>query len=119
MMVPLNVRRSTIAAHSLGSVKVFVQPEKDSFRGHRDGVVLLPLSQNLEEQLGAAAVQFHVSELVDHEEVDAAVAGDGASEVLLVRGFHELVHKPRGEGVFRPEPLLGRSFVCTKDASSG
>lgn len=30
MMVPLKVIRSTIAAQSLGSVKVFVQPEKDS-----------------------------------------------------------------------------------------
>ena len=30
MMVPLNVSRSTIAAQSLGSVNVFVQPESDS-----------------------------------------------------------------------------------------
>jgi hypothetical protein len=31
MMVPLNVSQSTIAAQSLGSVKVFAHPEKDSF----------------------------------------------------------------------------------------
>ncbi len=30
IMVPLNVSRSTIAAQSLGSVNVFVQPENDS-----------------------------------------------------------------------------------------
>jgi hypothetical protein len=30
MMVPLKVSRSTIATHSLRSVKVFVHPEKDS-----------------------------------------------------------------------------------------
>jgi hypothetical protein len=30
-MAPLNVTQSTIAAQSLGSVKVFVYPEKDSF----------------------------------------------------------------------------------------
>jgi hypothetical protein len=30
MMVPSKVSRSTIAAHSRGSVKVLVQPEKDS-----------------------------------------------------------------------------------------
>jgi hypothetical protein len=32
MMVPLKVRRSTMAAHRRGSVKVLVQPEKDSFQ---------------------------------------------------------------------------------------
>jgi extradiol dioxygenase family protein len=31
MMLAPKVRRSTIAAQSRGSVKVFVQPEKDSF----------------------------------------------------------------------------------------
>ena len=31
MMVPLKVRRSTIAAQRRGSVKVLVQPENDSF----------------------------------------------------------------------------------------
>lgn len=31
MMVPLKVRRSTIAAQSRGSVKVLVQPANDSF----------------------------------------------------------------------------------------
>ena|GEM_PF-4936819 len=30
MMLPANVKRSTMAAHSRGSVKVLVQPEKDS-----------------------------------------------------------------------------------------
>jgi hypothetical protein len=31
MMVPLRLSRSTIAAQSLESVNVFVQPEEDSF----------------------------------------------------------------------------------------
>ncbi len=31
MMVPLNVKRSTMAAQSRGSTKVLVQPENDSF----------------------------------------------------------------------------------------
>lgn len=31
VMVPLNVSRSTMAAHSRGSVNVFVQPPNDSF----------------------------------------------------------------------------------------
>jgi hypothetical protein len=35
MMVPLKVSRSTIAAQSLGSVKVLVQPLKDSSKGRR------------------------------------------------------------------------------------
>jgi hypothetical protein len=62
----------------------------------------------LEQNLGAAAVTFHVAELVDHEQIDAAVAGDGASEGLLVGGFDEFVHEPRRERVSDPEPLSPR-----------
>ncbi|RCG33370.1 hypothetical protein DQ384_01405 [Sphaerisporangium album] len=42
----------------------------------------------MKQQFGAASVQFHVAELVDAEEVDAAVAGDGLVELLCspVRG---------------------------------
>lgn len=86
MMAPLNVSLSTIAAHSLGSVKVLVQPEKDSLEG--DG---------------------------DAEQVDAAVAGDGLGEDFLVRGPDEFVHEPGGEGVFDPVALLGRGGAETDE----
>ena len=80
-----------MAAHRRGSVKVSVQPEKDWLEANRDGVLLLPLGQDLEEELGAAAVEFHIAELVDHEQVDATVAGDGLDEDLVVGGLDQLV----------------------------
>src|SRR5690348_4642981 len=39
----------------------------------RDAGLFLPLGQDLEEELGAAAVEFHVAELVDAEQVHAPV----------------------------------------------
>jgi hypothetical protein len=59
----------------------------------RDGGALFPFGEDLEQQLGAAAVEFHVSELVEAELVDASVAGDGARQVLVVGGFGKLVHQ--------------------------
>jgi hypothetical protein len=45
--------------------------------GDGDAVLLLPFGQDLKEEFGAVAVEFHVAEFVDAEQVDAAVAGDG------------------------------------------
>ena len=46
--------------------------------GDRDAGAFLAFGENLEEQFRAAAVEFEVAELVEAEQVDAAVAGDGA-----------------------------------------
>ena len=85
MMLPPKVSRSTMAAQSRGSVKVLVQPLKDSLEAIATLVVLLAFGEDLEQQLGAAAVEFHVAELVDAEQVDAAVAGDGLGELACRR----------------------------------
>ena len=50
--------------------------------GDRDGRFLLPLGEDLEQQLGPAAVQLEVSELVADEEIDAAVASDRLGRCL-------------------------------------
>ena len=107
MMLPPKVIRSTMAAHSRGSVKVLVQPLKTVVGGDGDARFLFPFRQNLEEQLGAAPVEFHVAELVDAEQVDAAVAGDGLGELLVVGGLDELVDQLGGQGVADPEPGHG------------
>ena len=60
----------------------------------------------MEEEFGSSLVEFHVAKLVDDEEIDTAVAGDGAGELHLVGGFDELVHEPRRERVFDSEPFL-------------
>ena len=80
MMLPSKVSRSTIAAQSRGSVKVLVQPAKDSLEAIATEALLLAFGEDLEEEFGAAAVEFHVAELVDAEQVDAAVAGDGLGQ---------------------------------------
>ena len=67
--------------------------------GDGDAGFLLPFGQDLEEELGAAAVEFHVAELVDAEQVDAAVAVDGLGELPVVGGLDELVDELGGEGV--------------------
>lgn len=107
-MMPLKVSRSTNATQSLGSVNVFVQPENDSFDAIVDRVVLLPFSEYLEEQFRAAPVEFHITEFIDHEQVDPAVAGDGPGEVLLIcigpdsRPIGEVAHLCRIRPVQQP-----------------
>jgi hypothetical protein len=54
-----------MAAQSRGSVKVLVQPTEGFVGGDGDAVVFLPFGEDLEQQLGAALVQFHVSQFVD------------------------------------------------------
>ena len=56
----------------------------------RDGVLLFAFREDLEEEFGAASVEFHVPELVDHEQVDPAVAGDGLGELFVVEGLDKL-----------------------------
>jgi hypothetical protein len=65
MMFPPKVRRSTMAAQSLGSVKVLVQASEAVVGGDRDAVLLFAFGEDLEKELGAAAVEFRVAEFVD------------------------------------------------------
>lgn len=79
MMVPSNVSRTMIAAQSLGSVYVFRPAGERLIRHNGDGVVLLPFGEDLKEEFGASAVEFHLAEFVDDQQIDAAVTGDGPS----------------------------------------
>ena len=45
----------------------------------------------MEEQLGAAPVEFGVSEFVEAAKVDAAVAGDGPGQLAVVGGLDGFV----------------------------
>ena len=75
--------------------------------GDRDGGLLLPFGQDLEQQFGAALVEFHVAELVEAEELDPAVAGDGAGQLTFVGGFDEFVDELRGQDVTDPVAVFG------------
>ncbi len=67
--------------------------------GDGDTGAFLAFGEDLEEQFGVAAVEFHVAELVEAEQVDAAVAGDGPGQLPVVGGFDEFVDQLRGQGV--------------------
>src|SRR3974377_293005 len=51
-----------------------------------DGGAFFALGEDLEQQFGAAPVQLEVAQLVQAEQVDPAVAGDGAGQGLVVGG---------------------------------
>src|SRR5580704_5100519 len=68
----------------------------------RDAGLFLPFGEDLEEELGAAAVEFHVAELVDAEQVDAAVADDGLGQLLVVGGPGQLVDELGGQRAADP-----------------
>ncbi len=102
MMLPPKVRRSTIAAHKRGSVKVLVQEPKLSLEAIATEFFSSLFRENLEQQFSAAAVQLHVTELVDAQQVYAAVAGDGLGQDLVVGGLDQLVDQLRGQGVLDP-----------------
>ena len=55
-------------------------------RRDRDRGAFLAFGEDLEQQLGAAAVELQVAQFVEAEQVDPAVAGDGAGEVFVVGG---------------------------------
>ena len=57
----------------------------------RYGGAFLALGEHLEQQFGAAPVQLEVTQLIQAQKVDAAVAGDGAGQGLVVGGLDELV----------------------------
>src|SRR5216683_7782816 len=75
--------------------------------GDRDGGAFLPLGEDLEQQLGAAAVELEVAQLVQAQQVDPAVAGDGPRQQLVVGGLDQLVDQRGGGDVFHPVAVLG------------
>src|SRR6516165_6937447 len=75
--------------------------------GDGDGGAFLALREDLEQQLGAAPVQLEVAQLVQAEQVDAAVAGDGAGQGLVVGGLDEFVDQRGGGDVADPVAGLG------------
>jgi hypothetical protein len=77
MMVALKVSRSTMAAQRRGSVKVLVQPPKPSFEAMATLTFSSRSVRTWKSRSAAAFVEFHVSQFVDAEKIDAAVAGDG------------------------------------------
>jgi hypothetical protein len=70
-----------------------------------------PAGNDLEQQLGAAGVEPDVAQLVEQQEVQAAVTADDAGQLPVVSGFGELVDELGGGGVGRStfdDPVIGQ-----------
>src|ERR1700722_16856596 len=110
MMCASKVSRSTMAAQSRGSAGVGEGgcPCGEGGVGRDgDGGAFLAFGEDLEQQFGAAPVQLEVAQLIEAEQVDAAVAGDGAGQGLVVGGLDELVDQRGGGDVPDPVAVLG------------
>ncbi len=107
-----------MAAQRRGSVKVLVQPAEGLVGGDGDAVLLLAFGEDLEEEFGASAVEFHVAELIGAEQPDAAVAGDRPVRLLLVGGLHQLVQQLGGERVAEQVTHAPAGFTVTSPKST-
>jgi hypothetical protein len=92
---------------SAGSVLTSVASRRGLVPRDRDACCFLPLGEDLEQEFGAAFVEFHVSKFVEAEQVDAAVAVDGLGELAVVGGFDQFVDQLGGQGVADAEPGHG------------
>ena len=105
-MWALKVTRSTMAATSRGSGNDGAPLGERQVRGDRDRGAFLAFGDDLEQQLGASGVDLDVAELVEQQQVEAAVAGDDPGQAPFVGGFDELVDQLGGGGVADPPALL-------------
>jgi transposase len=68
----------------------------------RDGGFLLAVGEHLEQQFRAALIELHIAQFIDAKQIDAAVAGDGLGELLVIGGLDELVDELRGHDISDP-----------------
>ena len=106
MMWALKVTRSTMAATRRGSGMTVPHSLKGRLVAMRDRCAFLSFGDDLEQQFGAAGVELDVAELVEAEQVEAAVAGDDAGQAPFVGGFDEFVDELGGGGVADPAALF-------------
>ena len=106
------------AAQRRGSGKVLVQPPKDSLEAIATEFFSSRSVRTWNSSFGTAAVEGHVAEFVDAEQVDAAVAGEGLGELFGVGIYTEGVAADGG-----PDPnmtiSLDGSLQSLAEASTG
>jgi hypothetical protein len=106
MICPAKVRRSTIAAHRRGSVKVLVQPEKGSLEAiaiaERSSRSVRTWNRSSAPRRSSAMAQ-----LVQADQIDTAVPGDELRQLPFVGGLDQLVDQLGREGVADPVAGLG------------
>ena len=85
MMWALKVTRSMTAATRRASGMTWPHSLNGRFDAMADGGLLFAFGEDLEQQLGAAAVELDVADLVDAEQVEASVAGDECGRGVVRR----------------------------------
>jgi hypothetical protein len=88
-----------MAVQSRGSVNVFLHPPKLSLEAMATLFFSSRSVTDLEQQFDTPAIQLHVAQLIDAEEIDSSVAGDRLGQQPFVGGLDEFVHQLGGEGV--------------------
>jgi hypothetical protein len=76
--------------------------------GDRDRGAFFAFGEDLEQKFGGALVEVDVPELVDGQQVEASVAGDGLGQVQVVGCFGEFVGELGAGDVADAVPVLGR-----------
>ena len=87
---------------------------KARLRRDDGGAALVPIGEQIEEQLAAGAVEGHEAQLVDDEDVDAEQPLLQARELAGVAGFEELAHQV-GRAGEEHAAFLFRRFDAERD----
>jgi hypothetical protein len=119
-MWALKVTRSTMAATRRGSGKAVPHSLNGRFVPDRDEGSFFAFGDDLGQQFGAAGVELDIAQLVQQQEVQAAVAADDTGQLPLVGGFGEFVDQPGGGGVTDRRPCsqaasprpMSRMLLC-------
>jgi hypothetical protein len=106
-MWALKVTRSTMAA-TRGVGDDLPPFAERPVGGQRDQGFLCSFGEDLEQKLGASAVELDVAEFVQAERVEAAVSGHDPRQAAFVGCFAQLVDQLGGCGVTHPPSLVAR-----------
>ena len=75
--------------------------------GDRDGRTFFAFGENLKQQFRTTPVQLKVSQFIDQDQIDAAVAVGQLGQLLVVGGFDQFVDQLAGQGVADPVAGFG------------
>ena len=78
----------------------------------RDRGPLFPLGDDLEEQLRASRINLDLTQFVQAEQVQAAVAANHAGQDAVIGGFDELIDELGGGDVANPAALLEAAGIA-------
>jgi len=78
---------------------------------------LFSFGEDLEQELGPASVELHVTQLVEEQQVDASVTRYESRQSLLVGGLGQLVHQLRAGDVAHGL-AISHAFIRVRSAGA-